>query len=449
MNYLFGRWISINQSKAVLTIAIILNLTLLAYFKYAVFFASISGVGIGDIILPLAISFFTFQQIAYLVDTLREPTPHKTFIDYCLFVTFFPQLIAGPIVYHKNLMPQFSNRTLFRINAENLSIGLTFFIIGLFKKVVIADELALYTTPVFNAADTGSDIYFIEAWVAALAYTFQLYFDFSAYSDMAIGLARMVGIQLPLNFFSPYKATSIIDFWRRWHITLSKFLRDYLYIPLGGGRDGNSNRYRNIMIVMMACGLWHGAGWNFLIWGGLHGVYLIINHVWHSMGVTVFKSGFGVLIAWAITFLSVIISWIFFRSQTWEGAIKILSAMIGLNGISLPHLAPETILLAINNLNINVLTLGALPIIDTGLADALIILMSCALLVFLMPNTAQIMRTTFRNGALQDIMTLEHKHHLRTLQWTGATYQAAAIGCITAISILCLTRINDFLYFQF
>jgi D-alanyl-lipoteichoic acid acyltransferase DltB (MBOAT superfamily) len=223
------------SSKTILTIGVATNLAVLGYYKYANFFVdnlnalSDSNLILHKVILPLAISFFTFQQIAYLVDAYRGKAREYSFLHYCLFVTFFPQLIAGPIVHHKDMLPQFAKDAVYKLRSKNLAIGITIFTLGLFKKVVLADGVSVYATPVFNAAEAGMILTFFEAWTGALAYTFQLYFDFSGYSDMAIGIARMFGIRLPLNFNSPYKATSIIDFWRRWHITLSRFLRDYLY----------------------------------------------------------------------------------------------------------------------------------------------------------------------------------------------------------------------------
>ena len=280
-NYTVGFVLSAEDSplakKLVLTYGIVVNLGLLGYYKYANFFVDSLNAVFGDVIfletilLPLAISFFTFQQIAYLIDTYRGETRELNFLHYCLFVTFFPQLIAGPIVHHKEMLPQFDRDSLYSINIRRHAVGYSIFTLGLFKKVVLADGIAAYATPAFFAADSGIELTLFEAWTGALAYTLQLYFDFSGYSDMAIGLARMFGIRLPLNFNSPYKATNIVDFWRRWHMTLSRFMRDYIYIPLGGNRQGIiGGRNANLMTTMLLGGLWHGAGWNFLFWGGLH-----------------------------------------------------------------------------------------------------------------------------------------------------------------------------------
>ncbi len=287
-NYALGILLSAKKRnkklKFVLIFGIAGNLCLLAYFKYYNFFVDninwvfSSSHTVENILLPLAISFFTFQQIAYLVDVHRGQARECDFLHYCLFVTFFPQLIAGPIVHHKEILPQFSKKEIYRVSYKAIAIGLTIFSIGLFKKVMIADNMATYVSPVFSGAEQGIKLTFFEAWGGSIAYSLQIYFDFSGYSDMAIGLARMVGIILPLNFHSPYKAKNIIEFWSRWHMTLSRFLKDYLYIPLGGNRKGKLRRYTNIMITMLIGGLWHGAGWVFIMWGALHGFYIVLNH---------------------------------------------------------------------------------------------------------------------------------------------------------------------------
>jgi D-alanyl-lipoteichoic acid acyltransferase DltB (MBOAT superfamily) len=269
--------------------------------------------------LPLAISFFTFQQIAYLVDSYRKETKEYDFLNYALFVTFFPQLIAGPIVHHKEMMPQFASKWNLVKNYRNIALGLFIFSIGLFKKVVIADTFATWATPGFDVATT---LTFFEAWATSLSYTFQLYFDFSGYTDMAIGAALLFNIKLPINFNSPYKATDIQDFWRRWHITLSRFLRDYIYIPLGGNRKGSFRTYNNLIITFLLGGLWHGAGWTFVFWGFLHGVALAIHRVWSSLGFKIWT-----WLAWLITFNFVNIAWIFFRAKEWDDAIKVLKGM--------------------------------------------------------------------------------------------------------------------------
>ena len=277
-NYTLGAILYKKRRKMLLVLGIAINLALLLYFKYAMFFVSTFNALTGgdfyikQIVLPLAISFFTFQQIAYLVDVYRGRTYEYNFLHYCLFVSFFPQLISGPIVHHGEMLPQFEKKRVYRLNYEDLSVGLSVFFIGLFKKVVLADGMAEYATPIFNAVSQGIPLSFFESWLGLLAYGLQIYFDFSSYCDMAIGLGRMFGIYLPINFYSPYKAVNVIDFWRKWHITLSRFLRDYLYIPLGGNRKGRVRRYTNLMITMLLGGLWHGANWTFVIWGFLFGI---------------------------------------------------------------------------------------------------------------------------------------------------------------------------------
>jgi len=333
--------------KGLLILGVVVNLALLGYYKYANFFVEQVNWAVGSnfhldkILLPLAISFFTFQQVAYLVDAYRHETKEYNFLHYCLFVTFFPQLIAGPIVHHKEMLPQFTKNSIYKFNYEHMAIGLTIFTIGLFKKVILADGVAIYATPVFNAAELGNALTFFEAWGGALAYTLQLYFDFSGYSDMAIGIAYMIGVKLPINFDSPYKATSIIDFWRRWHITLSRFLRDYLYFSLGGNKKGNIRRYINLFLTMLLGGIWHGAGWTFAIWGMLHGIYLVINHAWRKLRKDIFKWSehvgfFEVVVARIFTLLAIIVGWVYFRADSVSGANHLMLTMLGNNGISLP-----------------------------------------------------------------------------------------------------------------
>jgi D-alanyl-lipoteichoic acid acyltransferase DltB (MBOAT superfamily) len=351
-NYAFGTMLSNGEKpayrKLLLWVGVITNLAFLGYFKYANFFVEQLNWSIGStyhlekILLPLAISFFTFQQIAFLVDSYRHETKEFNFLQYCLFVTFFPQLIAGPIVHHKEMMPQFANSKIYTINYQSLAFGLIIFTVGLFKKVILADGIAVYASPVFSEAEAGVALTLFSAWGGALAYTLQLYFDFSGYSDMAIGVALMFGIQLPINFNSPYKSQNIIEFWRRWHITLSRFLRDYLYITLGGSRKGNIRRYVNLFLTMLLGGIWHGAGWTFVIWGMLHGTYLIINHAWRKLRFGMFNlpNKVGRLeasFAKVLTLLAVIVGWVYFRADSVNSANHMMYAMFGGHGISLPE----------------------------------------------------------------------------------------------------------------
>ncbi len=338
-NYVIGRSLSKEHTrvpkKHLLSIGIVVNIGLLGYFKYSDFFISNinlvleSEVGLLNLALPLAISFFTFQQIAYLVDSYRGETKEYDFLNYGLFVTFFPQLIAGPIVHHKEMMPQFAHSRNKIKNYKNIVLGLFIFSIGLFKKVAIADTFAIWAT---NGFDKAEYLTLLEAWATSLSYTFQLYFDFSGYTDMAIGVALLFNIRLAMNFNSPYKASNIQDFWRRWHITLSRFLKDYVYISLGGNRRGNLRTISNLMATFILGGIWHGAGWTFIFWGFLHGFALVIHRVWNQLG---FK--LNIVLGWIITFNFVNIAWIFFRAKEWSDAIKVLKGMFGLSGVILPN----------------------------------------------------------------------------------------------------------------
>jgi alginate O-acetyltransferase complex protein AlgI len=347
-----------------------------------------------EIILPLGISFFTFTQIAFLVDAASGEAKEFDFIHYSLFVSYFPHLIAGPILHHKDMMPQFGKANAYRLNWDYLCIGLTVFALGLFKKVVLADGVVLYTTPVFAAAEQGDVLNLFQAWGGALAYTLQLYFDFSGYSDMAIGLSYMLGVRLPLNFNSPYKATSISDFWRRWHMTLSRFLRDYLYVPLGGNRKGRARRYLNLMATMLLGGLWHGVGWTYIIWGGLHGFYLIVHQAWQAarswLGHDLTPSCTSRFLGITTTFLAVLVGWVFFRAQTLEDALSILRAMAGVNGATLP----DAIALHAGGVATWLAKLGVVFTPAGGHDFLMNFVWVAALLpvVFLAPNTQQIMQ---------------------------------------------------------
>jgi D-alanyl-lipoteichoic acid acyltransferase DltB (MBOAT superfamily) len=335
--------------KMWLIAGLVLNLGTLGYFKYTNFLVqninALAGTQftLANIVLPLGISFFTFQKIAFLVDTYHGHVKRVRLLDYSLFVLFFPQLIAGPIVHHAEVVPQFKDIGRGAVNWDRVAVGLGLFFVGLFKKVVLADSLAAYAVnPVFGAISSGLKPVFLEAWGGVLGYTLQLYFDFSGYSDMAIGAALLFGIRLPQNFNSPYKAVSIIDFWRRWHMTLSRFLRDYLYISLGGNRRGPTRRYVNLFLTMLLGGLWHGAAWTFVVWGALHGTYLIVNHGWQlardrlrpagSAG----GSGIGKAIGIAVTFSAVMIGWVFFRADSIHSAMALLRTMFGGGGVELP-----------------------------------------------------------------------------------------------------------------
>src|SRR4051795_12566430 len=320
-----------SQRKAALALGVAGDLLVLGIFKYAGFVTeninALAGTHFAvHILLPVGISFYTFTQIAFLVDAWRGQVAAYALPHYALFVTYFPHLIAGPILHHKEMIPQFEREETKRPNPHLILCGLIIFAIGLFKKTCLADGIQPLVALAFGAAATPT---FDQAWIGALAYTFQLYFDFSGYCDMAIGISLMFGIFLPLNFNSPYKATSIVDFWRRWHMTLSQFLRDYLYIPLGGNRRGPAMRYVNLMITMLLGGLWHGAAWTFVVWGALHGAYLCINHAWNRFGpdVTPRLRPIATSAGAVLTFLAVVVAWVFFRANDIESAIYVLVRM--------------------------------------------------------------------------------------------------------------------------
>jgi alginate O-acetyltransferase complex protein AlgI len=315
---------------AVLAAGVAGDLLVLGIFKYAGFFvANLNAVlathFVVNILLPVGISFYTFTQIAFLVDAYRGNVARYALPHYALFVTYFPHLIAGPILHHRDMIPQFERAETKRPDPHLMLCGVIIFAIGLFKKTCLADGIQ----PLVALAFGPNAPTFDQVWIGVLAYTFQLYFDFSGYSDMAIGISLMFGIFLPLNFNSPYKATSIIDFWRRWHMTLSQFLRDYLYIPLGGNRHGPALRYLNLAITMLLGGLWHGAAWTFVVWGALHGAYLCINHTWNNYGPKV-APRFAIaadIAGLILTFLAVVVAWVFFRAENMEWALYVLAKM--------------------------------------------------------------------------------------------------------------------------
>ncbi|BCG64421.1 MAG: alginate O-acetyltransferase complex protein AlgI [Methyloprofundus sp.] len=467
VNYLIGESIvryravhNIHKTKLLLTIGIVFNLGLLGYFKYANFIFENTNLLLGfnipinEIVLPLAISFFTFQQVAYLIDAYKGITEEFKFSHYVLFVTFFPQLIAGPIVHHKEMLPQFMQLDNMQPRLDNIIIGANIFALGLFKKVVLADGVAQYASPVFNAAVAGEPMSFFVAWGGALAYTLQLYFDFSGYSDMAIGIARMFGIKLPLNFASPYKSLNIVEFWRRWHMTLSRFLRDYVYFGLGGNRKGNTRRYINLFATMLLGGLWHGAGWTFIFWGALHGCYLIINHAWHYISR---KAKLGFLstqavwqaFCWLLTFISVVNAWVFFRATTFDSAVEILKGMYGFNGIAMPN----AILARLGSLADTLLELGISSYIGGGSQFIFTYLWVIFLLivVIFMPNTQQIMRSFggYNHTLEQGTAAFDKGVFPKLLTFRFSAFWAVIMASALVIAVFGLTRVSEFLYFQF
>jgi alginate O-acetyltransferase complex protein AlgI len=395
----------------ILTIGVAGDLVALGYFKYAGFLvanvdAMFSTSFTVDVLLPVGISFYTFTQIAFLVDAWRGNVARYGLPHYVLFVTYFPHLIAGPILHHKDMIPQFERGETKRPDPHLILCGLIIFAIGLFKKTCLADGIQPLVGPAFGANTPSFD----QAWIGALAYTFQLYFDFSGYSDMAIGISLMFGIFLPLNFNSPYKATSIIDFWRRWHMTLSQFLRDYLYIPLGGNRRGPVMRYVNLMITMLLGGLWHGAAWTFVVWGALHGAYLCINHAWIRFGPRLVSPAASVA-GLVLTFLCVVVAWVFFRADSLSSALYVLSRMADPTRIAL----------------------GRGEIINLGLIALY------AAIAWLAPNTQAIMG---------------YDHEKRTVgaglgAWPHRPAFVYATAAMLALGILGIQQHSEFIYFRF
>jgi D-alanyl-lipoteichoic acid acyltransferase DltB (MBOAT superfamily) len=426
-----------SRRRGIGTLGVVLNLALLCYFKYTNFlfdsFTTLTGTPLPflNVVLPLGISFFTFQQIAYLVDVMRGAKVERDILSYTLFVSFFPHLIAGPLVHHAEMIPQFKRARSGR-SAVLAARGLAMFAAGLFKKVVIADNLAQFVTPVFAHLDAGGGVTTPWAWLATLAYGLQIYFDFSGYSDMAVGLALLFGIRLPVNFRSPYKATSMIEFWRRWHITLSRFLRDYLYIPLGGNRLGESRRYINLLVTMLLGGLWHGAAWNFVIWGALHGLYLSVNHLWHRWrGESATNSAAMKLVCWAVTFFAVAIAWVFFRARTAAGAWRMLGSLFGFEAGSSAYASP------------GILRVMDLPILVGE--HALLLVGACAVALALaialgLPNVPQLFRyREYRRAPEPGAL----------VRWRPNAAWALLTALAFAISLFGMWQRLEFLYFQF
>jgi alginate O-acetyltransferase complex protein AlgI len=431
VNYTVGRKIcrsldACNRpiAKRWLVTGLAFNLLLLTFFKYFEFLLSNIDTLIGvkfeplGIVLPIGISFFTFTQIAYLADCNAGKVHEYKPENYGLFVTYFPHLIAGPIMHHKDMMPQFDYARWHTFSRGRLIVGLLFFVIGLFKKVILADGVARFVGPVFDV--NYQHLTALEAWSGALAYTFQLYFDFSAYCDMAYGLSYMFGIILPINFDSPYKSTSIIEFWRRWHITLSTFLRDYLYVPLGGNRHGSRRRYINLIATMLLGGLWHGANWTFVIWGLLHGLYLTINHgIRRILGE---RSNPAVRGAGALlTFIAVVIGWVFFRAKSVASAKAILGAIVGHGGwLTVPGT-----------------TLGINRIMSVD--SCLWWVAACAAIAFFLPNAYDMLGKGLQPEREQKL---------------SGSLGAMLLGALLSVSLLLLLisemrGVSEFLYFNF
>jgi len=418
--------------KFFLVLGVVFNLGLLCIFKYADFmignFNAVAGadVPLVKLILPLAISFFTFQQIAFLADSYSQAMVRNRFLDYCVFVAFFPQLIAGPIVHHRQMMPQFASLRAKFLNWDNIAAGIFIFSLGLFKKVVIADAFAVWATAGF---DGGHDLLLLEAWAVSLSYTFQLYYDFSGYTDMAIGAALLFNIRLPINFNSPYRALDIQDFWRRWHITLSNWLRDYVYIPLGGNRRGPSRTYVNLLITFLLGGLWHGAGWTFVIWGAMHGVALCVQRLWQGAGRRLHP-----WLALGVTFLFVNFAWVFFRALTFDDALRLLKGMAGMNGI-----IGQTSVLEPSAVFSSAFPQASFIGSQLGLSlEVVLYLAAFGTLSILGPNSVQMIGFVQRRRQ----MRLQFVPNLRFAVFTGIVAGTGLIGLVA-------TQGSEFLYFNF
>jgi D-alanyl-lipoteichoic acid acyltransferase DltB (MBOAT superfamily) len=412
---LIARQLPARRRFAVLTAGVTGDLAMLGVFKYAGFFAAnlnaiLSTGFVVNILLPVGISFYTFTQIAFLVDAYRGQVARYALPHYALFVTYFPHLIAGPILHHKDMIPQFESERSKLPDPHLMLCGVIIFAIGLFKKTCLADSIQPLVATAFGG---GAQPSFDQAWIGALAYTFQLYFDFSGYSDMAIGISLMFGIFLPLNFNSPYKATSIVEFWRRWHMTLSQFLRDYLYIPLGGNRRGRALRYVNLMITMLLGGLWHGAAWTFVAWGALHGLYLCINHAWSNFAPAL-PPRFARLAnagAFVVTFVAVVVAWVFFRADSLSSALFVLSRMAD----------PSIIVFGRGEM-----------------VHALFIAVYAAIAWFA-PNT-------------QEIMGYDHRNRMvgaDTANWLRRPAFLYAAAATLAFGVLGISQHSEFIYFRF
>lgn len=424
-NYVLGNLIykssQGNLRRFYLILSIALNLSLLFYFKYLNFFISSANyllpveMNLMEIVLPLGISFFTFTQLAYLVDVYQAKAIPGGWDSYGLFVTVFPHLIAGPVLHHKDMITQFDDPLNYRWSPHNFAHGTFLFVMGLTKKVLIADNLFPFVSPVFDKGDVF--IPFLQAWIGSLAYSLELYFDFSGYSDMAMGLGLYFNIKLPLNFHSPYQANSIIEFWRRWHISLSNFLKDYLYIPLGGNRKGEGGKLRNLLITMFLGGVWHGANWTFVIWGLCHGLFLVINHLWRKLNINIPR-----LAAHILTLFCVVVAFAIFRSPNLATAFEVIKGLFGFNGIVLP-VSYELKLASLKEYGV---VFKTLPFSNARLND-LVMIIVLWIVALVLPNS----------------MYWKERFLKHPILW-GTVSSTAFVACI-----INLDAVTEFLYYQF
>jgi len=446
-NFYLGKAFEYNinkkNKKIILIFGLMVNISVLIFFKYlgmitnTLFYILNLDITFNSIELPLGISFFTFLQIAFIVDKYKKNIKSYSFLKYFLFVSFFPHLIAGPLVHHSKLIYQFD--TLKSLKIDNLSVGFFIFILGLFKKLVIVGMVAPWSDNLFTGAALGIVPSFIDSWIGVVSFSLQIYFDFSAYSDMAIGLSKMIGILLPINFNSPYKSNSFIDFWRRWHITLSSFLKEYLYFSLGGNRRGINRQYINILIVMSIAGLWHGASWLFVIWGVLHGILLVLNHVIR------YNNTFKIYNFISVPFMFIVITilWVPFRSDDLSSMMLILEGLIGLNGIKVPYHYQENYELISYLANLSIIDLGSLNVYGGGKQIITLLLLIC--LVFFFPNTQQI------TAKFKPVLDKVDSFYMYKFNFSFNSLAGIICGIIfTYILILSIQgKSGEFIYFQF
>jgi D-alanyl-lipoteichoic acid acyltransferase DltB (MBOAT superfamily) len=456
---------------ALLILGIIFNVCFLGYFKYTNFvLGAVNDIAdthfvLHQIVLPLGLSFITFQKIAFLLDVHAGRIEAFSLRDYLLFVLFFPQLIAGPIVHYREMMPQFHANPC-RFDRESVGVGLTMVCFGLFKKVVLADGTAAYVTPIYQHATAAGGVSLFPAWLAAVGFTLQIYFDFSGYSDMAAGLARCFGVRLPLNFYSPLQASSIIDFWSRWHVTLTRFLTAYLYNPLllaltrrrfahglTGGHKASIGGFLELLagptlLTMFVSGVWHGAGYLFIVWGLLHGMYLITNHGWRLLVPRLGwnKDSYARAmrpLGFALTFLAVVLSMVFFRAPNLHAAGDVLRGMVGLHGVEVPHVIAEKLH--------GHLPHGFASAENLGIKDFLqqnLWLLGVLAIALLLPNSIQILR--LHDPVLGAQERLANTGLIaRPLRWNATLPWALAIALLAAVAVMRVGGPSEFLYWQF
>lgn len=451
------------------------NLAALIYYKYAFWLLRLLGTldlinttGLHAVVLPLGISFFTFTQIGYLVDCRQNVTKENGFLSYALFVTFFPHLIAGPILHNGEIMPQFADAKRFRLNSANIGAGLTLFVIGMLKKSLIADSLSAWNNTEFSAA---SHLQLFGSWGCVLGYSLQLYFDFSGYSDMAIGLALLFNIRFPLNFNSPYKATSIIDFWQRWHMTLTRYITLYIYNPIAlsisrrrlskglpVGKKALARPWPFIVLIatptfitMALAGIWHGAGLQFLIFGLLHATYLTINHAWRNFGPRTNAMAMARISRWSltvaqalVTYLAVLVAQVFFRAATVADAMTILSAMLGLRGVERPLVLPRHLHGILGTLGERLAANGVLDFhMNPDTQTQILIILLGYLVVYLLPNSQEIMANS------EPVTAKVESSRYRFLVWQPTARWAVVASVAALVALMSIGGTHEFLYFQF